>query len=294
MARYVGRRARVSAAYGPDSLGCPCVTIDIDGGMYAWRIRDFRAPDAAAFDPAELAAYVPSAGVTSDHGRPAAGFGVASDPDAIGGGGMFGTGGVPGPQACGMTDATVDWAGIRVGSTVTLGRHREVDGVDNWDAAMDAYVGRTATVRTLIGVDPQGCPIIYVDIDSGYYFWRVRDLTVEETTLAAVDERPGSWTGLGSPIPQDCGQQYGTAVYGPIAVGTRVILGAHSGYTGPNMYGEIVTDDTYWADDMFSYVGMTATVTQLADVDPAGCTVVHVDVDGGNWFWRIRDMTLAH
>lgn len=291
MDMYVGRRARVLRQAGVDSQGCPCVNVDADGGVYFWRIRDFRDP-GGSYDAADLASYVPSAGVTSDHGRPATSGGVGPDP--FGGGGMFGTGGVPGPQACGLTDATVDWAGIRTGTRVTLGRHREVDGVDNWDPAMDSYVGLTATVRTLIGVDPQGCPIIYVDVDGGAYFWRVRDVTVSPDAAApVVSTLPGSWTGLHGGIPSECGQASGSENYGPITVGSRVVLGRHAPYTGPGQYGEMVYDDTDWAYDMESYVGMTATVISLEGADSAGCPGVRVDLDGGSWFWRIRDMTMG-
>ena len=76
-------------------------------------------------------------------------------------------------------------------------------------------------------------------------------------------------------------------------VSDRVVLGAHTPYTGPGQYGEMVYEDTDWADDMYSYVGMTATVVSLEGADTAGCPGVRVDLDGGSWFWRIRNMTMA-
>lgn len=293
MDNYVGHRARILRQSGVDSQGCPCVNVDADGGTYFWRIRDFRDPGIDA-DAADMASYVPSVGVTSDHGRPAASGagGLGSDPF---GGGIFGTGGEPGPQACGLTDTTADWGPIRVGSRITLGRHRPVDGADNWDPSMDAYIGLSATVRTLIGVDPQGCPIVYVDVDGGYYFWRIRDVTIAPESLASVADttRPGAWSGLRGPIPTECGQQSGAENYGSIAVGSRVVLGRHTPYTGPGQYGDMVYGDTDWAYDMEAYVGMTATVMSLEGGDSAGCPGVRVDIDSGSWFWRIRDMTLA-
>lgn len=293
MDTYVGRRARILRQAGLDSQGCPCVNVDADGGTYFWRIRDFREPGDA--DAMDAMSYLPSAGVTSDHGRPAtSGLPGMGTPEGLGGG-MFGTGGAPGPQACGLTDETVDWGPIRLGARVTLGRHREVDGADNWDPGMDAYIGLSASVRTLIGVDPQGCPIVYVDVDGGAYFWRVRDLTVAPESVAAAAEssRPGAWAGLRGAIPGECGQASGSEDYGPVHVGSHVVLGRHAAYTGMGSYGEMVYDDTDWAYDMEAYVGMTATVMSLEGADTAGCPGVRVDLDGGAWFWRIRDMTMA-
>jgi len=287
MSRYVGRPTRVTALAGLDSQGCPCVRVDSDGGMFYWRIRDFRAPGGEAAEAVDLTSYVPSVGVSTDHGRAATGIGaaIASGDD------LFGSGGAPGPQACGLTDATIDWGGIRPGTSVTLGRHRPdpATGIDNWDPGMDPYVGRTARVTTLAGVDDQGCPVVYVDATGGTYYWRIRDMTVMPTVAA----RPGSWRGMRGLIPTECGRASGTEDYGPVAIGTRVVLGRHTPYSGPDAYGGMVTDDTDWAYDMESYVGMTATVVQLAGTDSAGCAGVRVDIDGSSWFWRIRDMQLA-
>lgn len=284
MERYVGRTAHVTQWAGLDSQGCPCVRVDADGGTYYWRIRDFRTPGGEAAPAAGVDEYLytPSMGVSTDHGRTmSASLVVPPTGDS-----MFGTGGVPGPQACGLTDTTADWGDIRVGSTVTLGRHRAVDGVENWDPAMDPHVGTSSRVTTLVGVDDQGCPVIFVEATGSGYFWRVRDVTV-------VPARPGTWTGIRGLIPTGCGLASGSEDYGPIGIGTRVILGRHVPYTGPDAYGGMVTDDTDWAYDMETYVGQVATVTQLAGTDSAGCAGVRVDLDGSSWFWRIRDMQLA-
>jgi hypothetical protein len=292
---YVGRRARVTQAAGVDTQGCPCVRVDADGGTYYWRIRDFRSPsgDTSAVAAVDDYTYTPSMGITTDHGRPLAASAVSPVPTEPGTD-IFGSGGVPGPQACGLTDTTVDWAGIRVGSSVTLGRHRAVEGVDNWDAAMDPYVGTTARITTLVGVDDQGCPVVFVDATGSSYYWRVRDLIVAASTPDVVAAgRPGSWRGIRGLIPTECGRASGTEDYGPIGIGTRVVLGRHTAYTGPDAYGSPVADDLDWAYDMEAYVGMVATVVQLAGTDTAGCAGVRVDIDGSQWFWRIRDMQLA-
>lgn len=82
------------------------------------------------------------------------------------------------PQGCGMTGDNADYGAVGVGTVVILGRHRDVEGVDNWVEKMDAYVGQQATVTERSGVDRQGCPGVRVDADGGRYFWRVRDLAL--------------------------------------------------------------------------------------------------------------------
>lgn len=56
-------------------------------------------------------------------------------------------------------------------------------------------------------------------------------------------------------------------------------------------YGSVGSES--WAYEKNTYVGVTATVTELAGTDAAGCPVVKVNVDEGAWLWRIRDLTLA-
>jgi len=174
MLQWVGRPARIEGPAGLDGAGCPGVRVDVDGGNWFWRVRDLR-PAGGGSDLSSLT-LVPSAGVTTDHGRPAVSIG--------GGTGLFGAGGTPGPQACGQTDANVQWEGLAVGSEVMLGRHRAVNGDDNWDAQMEPFVGRPARVTELIGVDDQGCPLVHVDADQGQWFWRARDLVITQATAA--------------------------------------------------------------------------------------------------------------
>jgi hypothetical protein len=188
MSQFVGRSARVVGPAGVDGQGCPGVRVDIDRGDWFWRIRDLRGAGAAS-DLASLT-LVPSTGVSTDHGRPAI--------SSVGGGsGLFGAGGVPGPQACGLTDDTMQWESLAVGSEVILGRHRAVSGDDNWDAQMDPFVGRTAHITELVGVDETGCGVVHVDVDNGQWFWRARDLVITQPGPGGGVAPPGPGVGSG-------------------------------------------------------------------------------------------------
>lgn len=180
------------------------------------------------------------------------------------------------PQGCGQTSSTAFYGSVQPGARVVLGAHRPVNGDANWAASMGSYVGQAATVTTPGGVDDQGCPGVRVDIDGGEWFWRIRDMSVIGEAAAAAPAAPAG-------IPTACGMSSSGAYYGPIQVGTPVILGRHS----------IVAGDDNWTADMNVFVGQMATVTQLGGTDATGCPGVRVDVDGGQWFWRIRDMQLA-
>jgi hypothetical protein len=277
MQQWVGRTAHVVQLGGLDSQGCPGVRVDIDSQQWFWRIRDLhQAGDTSTYYTpwSDATPYTPSLGITTDHGRPATSIGT----------GLFGSGGSPGPQACGLTADQITWDPIALGAQVTLGRHRAVNGDENWDAAMDPYVGASAHITQLVGVDEQGCPVASIDLDGGSYYWRVRDMTV---TAGGTATTPG-WSGIMT-WPHDCGQPTGMASYGPIVIGSRIILGMHTPYTGPDGQGGYAQADTNWAPDMSQYVGMTATVQSLGGLDAAGCSVVQVDIDGGSYYWRVRD-----
>jgi hypothetical protein len=84
------------------------------------------------------------------------------------------------------------------------------------------------------------------------------------------------------PIPQYCGMPQGQASYGPITIGTQVTLGYHTPWSG----------DANWAEQMGTWVGARTYVTSLEGVDEVGCPVVRVQADGGQYFWRIRNMGL--
>jgi hypothetical protein len=277
MQPWVGRTAHILSLAGLDTSGCPGIRVDIDGQQWFWRVRDLRAGDDTSGALALGTDYTPSMGVTTDHGRPPSSYGT----------GIFGSGGIPGPQECGLTEAAVVWNPISIGVQVVVGRHREVNGDANWDASMDGYVGMSGRVTALSGVDEQGCPVVHIDLDGGSYYWRVRDMTVTPSATGTVT----GWTGLSS-IPRDCGMA--VANFGALTIGSRVILGQHSGWTGSDGHGGTVVDDTDWAPEMMQYVGSVATIVQFdSDPDPAGCPGVRVDIDGGQWFWRIRDMQTA-
>jgi hypothetical protein len=275
MGQWVGQCAHVVAYGDLDTEGCPGVRVDVDGQAWFWRVRDLQSVS----DPSMCASgggYSPSLGVTTDHGRPATSVGA----------GIFGSGGAPGPQACGLTDQQIVWDPIALGAQVTLGRHRDVNGDANWDVAMDPYVGTSAHITQLVGVDEQGCPVVRVDVDAGSYYWRVRDMTVTSGGTG-TGTTPG-WSGVVT-WPTACGMSATTVTYGPVQIGSRIVLGTHSPWTGPDSAGGYVTSDTNWADEMAQWVGMVATVAELDGVDDAGCAVVHVDIDGGQYYWRLRD-----
>lgn len=180
-----------------------------------------------------------------------------------------------GPQPCGQETETADYGPLEVGAIVVPQRHRFVGGDPNWDPRMGRYLGRVARVTRLSGVDERGCPGVRVDIDGGRWFWRVRDLNLgaERPTLEPRGRR-------GAGVPQRCGLTDETAIYGRLSVGAEVVLGRH----------RPVGDDDNWHADMAPFVGRTGRVVRLAGVDNAGCPGVNVDLDGAEWFWRVRDL----
>jgi hypothetical protein len=92
-------------------------------------------------------------------------------------------------------------------------------------------------------------------------------------------------------IPSSCGMSTVAPVYGPITIGSSVVLGGHTPWTGPDGQGGFVTADTNWAPDMGQYVGQRTIVTSLEGVDDAGCPVVRVAADSGAFYWRINSMS---
>jgi hypothetical protein len=260
MARFLGRVARVTRLSGVDGRGCPGVRLDIDGGHFFWRLRD----------------------LTLGAERPR---GQTADGDDI-------------PQACGQSEAHARYGSIRVGSIVLLGRHRPVGGDDNWSPPMAGYVGRTARVTELAGTDERGCLGVHIDADDGHWFWRVRDMRQGEDAptgrvMLAVgvvhdhgrpnDSHAPTHADGGAPgIPQECGRTDATADYGSIAVGSEVVLGHHRPVDG----------ETNWVEEMDAYVGQRARVTEIIGVDDQGCALIRVDVDQGDWYWRLRDARL--
>lgn len=163
MERFVGRQARVTELLGGDGEGCPGIRVDIDSGRFFWRIRDARVVGGGGTATGPMAV---SAGVVTDHGRSTTTTSVGS---------VFANAGTPGMQDCGLTDATISWGSTEVGTMLILGRHRPVNGHDNWDTAMDRFVGSRTRITQLVGVDDQGCALVRVDADQNRHFWRLRD-----------------------------------------------------------------------------------------------------------------------
>ena len=257
MARYLGRVARVMRLSGVDDQGCPGVRIDVDGGEFFWRVRDINIGD----------------------GRP------SRTPAPRAGGAV--------PQACGVADANVEYGSIAVGARVVLGRHRPVGGDDAWSPRMSELVGRTARVVELAGVDPQGCPGVRVDLDGREFVWRVRDLTPVESVERVVELSPGLAEDHGRSVPaaepsadtrlpQACGQTDATADFGPASPGVEVELARHRPVEG----------ESNWVPQMNAYVGRATRVLRQVGVDEQGCPLVQVEIDNGDWQWRVRDLRL--
>jgi hypothetical protein len=278
MTRWLGRAARVSRLSGVDAQGCPGVRVDLDGGQWFWRARDL------------------GIGLGSQP-RPPARAPTAS--------------GIP--QQCGQEESRAQYGPVIPGAEVVLGRHRPVNGDDNWTDEMAPFVGRRARVTELSGLDSAGCPGVRVDVDQQQWFWRIRDMHmggaggdagggagtyVASTGVSSDHGRPSTvaaWAGGGAggtsglfgsgggALPQECGLTDATAQWGPLAVGTAVMLSQHRDVNG----------DLNWSPEMQAFVGQRAVITELIGVDDQGCPVVHVNLDQGQWFWRVRDLTLA-
>lgn len=259
MGRFLGRPARITRLSGVDERGCPGVRLDADGGRWFWRVRDLNLGGGR---PTRVVRGARSVGL---------------------------------PQQCGLTDANVSYGTLRVGAEVVLGRHRPVAGDDNWSAEMTPFVGRGAHVVELAGTDSQGCPGVNVDADGREYFWRVRDIRTSDDE-SPVAFRPGLASDHGRSetadvseqaadprVPQACGATDQTIDYGPVSVGTSVIVGRH----------RVVAGETNWVAEMEPFVGREGRVTELVGVDEQGCALIRVDIDEGEWFWRLRDARLA-
>jgi hypothetical protein len=70
-------------------------------------------------------------------------------------------------------------------------------------------------------------------------------------------------------------------------VGARVVLASHASLTTPDADPE---RDRDWQPAMDAFVGREARVLRIGTHDGARCPTVRVDVDGGHWFWRERDL----
>jgi len=181
------------------------------------------------------------------------------------------------PTTCDMSDANVTYGVIHVGTTVQLATHTPWRGDSNWTPEMSRWVGMTAVVTTLGGVDGVGCPTVRVNADGGQYYWRIRDMRV---LGAAMPPPPPT-----DPIPRYCGMAGPAAQSGGPRPGVAGVLWAHT-FAGAG-------DDLNWTPEMNRWVGMQASISSLDGVDEFGCPVVRVSADGGQYYWRIRDMQMA-
>lgn len=181
------------------------------------------------------------------------------------------------PTTCDMTERNVSYGSLGIGSMVQLNMHSAWRGDANWTPEMNRFVGMTASITSLEGVDTVGCPVVRVNVDGGQYYWRIRDMRWMGGAMPMVPQV--------DPIPRYCGMTAASAAFGAIMPGTMVVLGAHT-FAGPG-------DDLNWAEEMRRYVGMQAVVSSLERVDNFGCPVVRVSADGGQYYWRIRDMQLV-
>ncbi|MBN1242962.1 MAG: hypothetical protein JXA15_09695 [Spirochaetales bacterium] len=167
---------------------------------------------------------------------------------------------------------------VTVGSAVVLGAHTTVDPADPaslfWDDGMNDYVGEEATVTEHVGRDKWGYAIVHVDADDGTYYWRLADMFLVERYVGDGD---GSGSG-------DYAEYSGYADEGAgmIKVGSVVVLGKHDDGAGEF--------DINWADEMESFVGKRAKVTEFVGSDSDGFIVVAVE--GNDFVWRVRNLTL--
>lgn len=152
------------------------------------------------------------------------------------------------------------------------------------------------------GAFPAGTHQIYVGTynpsatGAGFTLGFTTNPTVTAGSLGAAPP-PTAPVGVpvaGGALPRDCGTM--TPQFGPLSVGSSVVLGVHTSYTGPNGQGGTIApgaeEELNWAPEMLPFVGQRTTVTGLEGVDGAGCTVIRVAADNGQYYWRVRDMTL--
>lgn len=149
------------------------------------------------------------------------------------------------------------------------------------------------------GIFPAGQHQIYVGTYNptatgvGFTLGFTTNPSVSAGTLGAAPP-PTLPPTAGGAIPTACGLSQ--PAFGPLSIGTGVVLGAHTPYVGPDGIGGQVTpgseNELNWVPDMQAFVGQRTTITTLEGVDGAGCAVVKVAADNGAYYWRVRDMRL--
>lgn len=171
-------------------------------------------------------------------------------------------------RQCGQTDEEADFGDFTRGAIVRLHAQDEDEEVPaNWSPDMEHYVGKVTRVTEALGVDASGCPGVRVEADGGVFFWRIRDLQRVEDD--ADNDR--------------CGQNEATANYLDFNEGDRVIIQNHRPWY----------DQENWVSEMDAFVGQKAIIESHSGVDAAGCPGVTLDIDDGQYFWRVRDLKSA-
>ncbi len=140
---------------------------------------------------------------------------------------------------------------------------------------------------------PAGQVQVYVGVYSMSEGMPAYTMAVSQTGGFGAPTGPTAPLTLGpTGIPTSCGMSAAAPNYGSIMVGSSVVLGGHTPWTGPNGQGGFSSGDTNWAPEMGQYVGQRTIITALEGVDDAGCPVAHVAIDNGGYYWRIGSMSL--
>lgn len=111
--------------------------------------------------------------------------------------------------------------------------------------------------------------------------WILALLVSLTAARAGAQERIEVIAGSRSAMPSECDQS--APYYGPVDVGSLVALRRHRAWRG----------EDNWSRPMDAFEDQIARVVELAGLDASGCPGVRVDLDGGQFFWRIRDLDLA-
>jgi hypothetical protein len=85
------------------------------------------------------------------------------------------------------------------------------------------------------------------------------------------------------PLPQACEQDAFHVDYGALREGSLVRLGRHRSVDG----------NANWDPSMEHFVGRVTPVTSARGLDPQGCAIIEVAVDGGEYVWRVRDVSVV-
>ncbi|MBL8966961.1 MAG: SH3 domain-containing protein [Spirochaetaceae bacterium] len=169
-----------------------------------------------------------------------------------------------------------------IGARVTLGRHYAVsedEASSNWAEEMEAFVGQGAEITELLGPDEWGRPIARVDADGGEWVWRVENMRLDAGEGGEEGGYAEDEGGIGLDDFAEVAQ--GEESYGLLKIGSLVVLGRHDDSGG----------DANWNEDMAPLVGKRAKIVELAGSDDAG--FLGVRVEGNDWFWRARNLSLV-